>query len=91
MTISVRQFVEKVIEHRTQQYLVFVELMMQGLWIVGGILADIIRPFHEDMEARIRFNQALLEKINVNNGLCQGCTMVPPLFNLYACAVVKKW
>ena len=30
-------------------------------------------------------------KLKVNNGLCQGFTMAPTLFNLYACAVVEKW
>ena len=53
---------------------------------VPEVLVDIIKSFHDDMKARIRLGQTLLEEINVNNGLCQGCTMVPiaTLFNLYA-------
>ena len=33
----------------------------------------------------------LLEEIEVDNGLRQGCTMVPTLFNLYACVVTESW
>jgi len=58
---------------------------------VPEILVDIIRTFHEDMEARIRLDQDLLEEIDVNNSLRQGYTMAPTLFNLCACAVVERW
>ena len=43
------------------------------------------------MEAKIRLDQELLEEIEVNNGLRQGCTLAPTLFNLYACAVQETW
>ena len=33
----------------------------------------------------------LLEAIQVNNGLRQGCTMTPTLFNLYASVVAERW
>ncbi len=32
-----------------------------------------------------------LEEIEVTNGLRQGCTMVPSLFILYACAMAEIW
>jgi len=95
MIFTVRQLVEKAIEHRTKQLLVFVDLKKacdsvprEGLWRVLNklgvpeVLVDIIRSFHDDMEARISLNQSLLEEIKVNNGLCQGCTKAPTLFNL---------
>ena len=45
------------------------------------LLVDIIRSFHSGMKARIRVDGELLEKIEVNNDLRQGCTMAPTLFN----------
>ena len=39
----------------------------------------------------MRLEGQLLEEIEVNNGLRQGCTMAPSLFNLYACAVAERW
>ena len=33
----------------------------------------------------------LLEEIEVNNGLRQGCTMAPTLFNFYASVVAERW
>ena len=43
------------------------------------------------MKARMRVDKKLLEEIDVRNGLRQVCTMAPALFNLYACAVFKRW
>ena len=47
------------------------------------ILIDIIRSFHDNMNASIRVDGELLEVIEVNNGLRQGCSKAPTLFNLY--------
>ena len=47
------------------------------------ILIDIIRSFHDNVNASIRVDGELLEEIEVNNGLRQGCSMSPTLFNLY--------
>ena len=58
---------------------------------VPDTLIDIVKSFHEGMEAKIRLDQKLLEEIEVNNGLRQGCTLAPTLFNLYACAVQETW
>ena len=49
------------------------------------------RSFHEAMEARVRVGGELLDEIEVRNGLRQGCTMAPTLFNLYACVVAERW
>ena len=43
------------------------------------------------MRARVRVDGELLDEIEVNNGLRQGCTMAPILFNLYACVVAERW
>ena len=52
---------------------------------VPEVLVCIIKSFHTNMRARVRVDGELLEEIEVNNGLQQGCTMAPILFNLYAC------
>ena len=88
MTFVVRQLAEKAIEHRTQQFLVFVDLMKaydsvprEALWMamkklgVPGHLIDVVKSFHEGMEARVRVGGELLEEIEVRNGLRQGCTI----------------
>ena len=52
---------------------------------------SIVRSFHENKKARIRVDGELLEEIEVENGLRQGCTMAPSLFNLYARVVAERW
>ena len=51
-------------------------------------LVGIVKSFHESMKARISVDG---EEIEVENELCQGCTMAPSLFNLYACLVAERW
>ena len=53
-------------------------------------LIGIIRSFHDNMNAHIRVDGELLEEIEVNNGLRQGCSMAPTLFNLYVCVVGER-
>ena len=43
------------------------------------------------MSTRLRLDGTLLDNISVRNGLQQGCTMAPVLFNLYMCAVFECW
>ena len=42
------------------------------------------------MKARICVEGELLEEIEVENGLWQGCTMAPTWCNLYACVVAES-
>ena len=58
---------------------------------IPDVLVCIIKSFHTNMRARVRVDGELLEEIEVNNGLRQGCTMAPILFNLYACVVAERW
>ncbi len=104
MTFVVWQLSEKVIEHRSKQFIIFVDLKKaydsvprEALWVVMekmGVpeyLTNIVKSFHEGIEAPVRVGEDLLEEIEVSKGLRQGCTMAPTLFNLYSCAVVERW
>ena len=49
----------------------------------------LIRSCHEGAKARVSINGNLLEE--KVEGLTQGCTLAPTLFNLYACLVMERW
>ena len=104
MIFTVRQLVEKSWEHRAKSFLVFIDLKKaydsvprEALWMALSKLGvpeptiKLIRSFHCDMQAQIRLNDAMLDPINVNNGLRQGCSMAPVLFNMYSCLVIERW
>ena len=86
MTFVVRQLAEKAIEHQSQQFLIFVDLRKaydsvprDALWLameklgVPESLVEIVKSFHEGMEARVRVGEDMLEEIEVKKGLRQGC------------------
>ena len=55
-----------------------------------GILG-IIRSFHEGMYAGLQVGPDVPGQFEVRNGLTQGCTMAPTLFNIYFNAMVARW
>ena len=56
------------------------------------VVVRLVKSFHEDMSANLRIHGEALEgEIAVTNGLRQGCTMAPTLFNLYFNQVVEAW
>ena len=103
MTFVVRQLTEKAQEYRMKLFTTFIDLkrpMVQyserlcvAMKKLGmpGVLIDIVRAFHEKMEARVRNGEEMLDEIEVTNGLRQGCTMAPTLFNMYAYVVLERW
>ncbi|XP_065176365.1 uncharacterized protein LOC135806138 [Sycon ciliatum] len=104
MTFVVRQVVEKCHEHQSKGFLVFVDLRKAydsvpraALWIVLlklGVpeqLVSLLKSFHDNMTATIIVNGSPTEGFPVCNGLRQGCTMAPVLFNLFAGAVMERW
>ena len=105
MIFTLRQLVEKSVEHRSRQFITFVDLKKAydsvprtALWRaleklgVPDSVVNLDKSFHDGMKAQLSINGELVEeKIDVDNGLRQGCTMAPTLFNLYACLMMERW
>ena len=104
MVFMARQLVEKSIEHDSTLYALFIDLKKAydsipraALWRVLARFGvpprrlSLIESLHDGMEARVRVSGAVTDTILVNNGLRQGCTLAPVLFNLYFSAVVTYW
>ena len=72
-------------------------VLRDALWTVlvkCGVpprMLSIIKSFHDDMETIVRVGDAVANRFEVRNGLHQGCTMAPTLFNLYFNAMVSVW
>ena len=54
-------------------------------------MLSLIRSCHDGMTAVVRVSGGTTDCINIRNGLRQGCTMAPVLFNLYFAAMVTCW
>ena len=104
MIYSARQLMEKTKEHRSKLFMLFVDLRKaydsvprQALWLVlqkygiPPVLVNLIKSLHEGMTAEVRVGGATSPGIQVTNGLRQGCTIAPTLFNLYFNLVVEEW
>ena len=104
MIFLVQQLTKKAIEHNAKQFFIFVDLCKAyvfvpcaALWIALQMLRvpedviKLVKSFHENMKARVRVDGELLEEIKVSNGLRQGCTLAPTLFNIYASIVAERW
>ena len=104
MIFTIRQLVEKSWEHQANIFLLFIDLrkandsvpceaMWQALAKLGipDTAIQLIKAFHQDMQATIQMDGQALDPVNVSNGLRQGCCMAPVLFNLYACLFVERW
>ena len=104
MIFCARQLVEKAREHNTQIFILFVDLRKaydsvprQALWLVlekysiPPVMVKLIQSLHEGMKAEVHVNGNITPEIEVRNGLRQGCTIAPTLFNLYFNLVVSCW
>ncbi len=105
MIFIVRQIVEKSWEHKAKLFLTFIDLKKaydsvprNALWIAlrkMGVLyciVQLVQSFHHGKQAQICLEGKLLEEIDVDNGLRQGCCMASVLFNLYTWSVaLAEW
>ena len=104
MIFVARQLVEKSREHETPLFVLFVDLKKAydsvprcALWqvlekcVVPPIMLSVIKSLHEGMKAAVRVEGGTTDNILVTNGLRQGCTLAPSLFNLYFSAMVASW
>ena len=104
MIFTVRQLVEKSWEHQAKIFLLFIDLKKaydsvprEALWLalaklgVPESIIQLIKSFHQGMEATIQLDGSTLDPIAVDNGLRQGCCMAPVLFNIYAGLLVERW
>ena len=104
MIFVARQLVEKAREHNSLLFVLFVDLKKafdsvpyDALWQVlerfgiPPVLLAMIRSFHVDMRAAVLVKGRYSDSFVVRNGVRQGCTIAPVLFNLYFCAMVDDW
>ena len=104
MIFAARQLIEKTREHADSLFTLFVDLKKaydsiprQALWHllekygVPPVMLSLIKSLHEGMNAVVRVGDSITDPIAVSNGLRQGCTLAPMLFNLYFSAVVRCW
>ena len=104
MIFCARQLMEKAREHRSDLFMLFVDLRKaydfiprQALWLVlhkYGIptqLIQLIQSLHERMKAEVAVGGTTCPVVEVNNLLRQGCTIAPSLFNLYFNLVMGAW
>ena len=104
MIFCAQQLMEKAREHRSDLFMLFVDLRKaydsiprQALWLVlhkYGIptqLIQLIQSLHEGMKAEVAVGGTTCPVVEVNNGLRQGCTIAPSLFNLYFNLVMGAW
>ena len=104
MLYCARQLVEKTYEHNTKMFLLFVDLRKaydsvprQAMWKtlrkygVPPVMVEVIKSLHDNMKAEVMVNGDTSPPIQVNNGLRQGCTIAPTLFNLYFNLVIEQW
>ena len=58
---------------------------------VPPTMLQIIKSFHDGMRADVRVGNTSSDSFEVTNGLRQGCTLAPTLFNIYYSVVVSNW
>ena len=58
---------------------------------VPPTMLSIIRSFYDKMQGGVRMENTVTDNFEVRNGLRQGFTMAPVLFNVYFNGMVARW
>ena len=101
---SVRQLLEKTIEHQSKLFMFFVDsrkaynsIPRCALWKILGhygipeVMVNLLRSLHDGMEAEVTVSSFTSPSFSVTNGLHQGCIIAPILFALYLNWVIECW
>lgn len=104
MIFCARQLVEKAREHDTSVYMLFVDLskaydsiprqtlqLLLQKYGLPPMMVKIIMSLYEQMKAEVLVGGETTPVFEVTNGLRQGCTIAPTLFNLFFNAVIECW
>ena len=104
MIFVARQLIEKTREHDDVLFMLFVDLKKaydsiprEALWKVlekcgaPPRMLSVVKSFHDGMQAEVRIGPASTKSFEVKNGLRQGCTLAPTLFNVYFSGMVASW
>ena len=102
MIFTTRQLFEKCKEQNMGLCATFIDLTKafdsvnrEGLWLLLDKLGcpskflNMIRQFHDGMEASVIEQGSMSEKFSISNGVKQGCTMAPTLFAIYFAAMLR--
>ena len=102
MIFTLRQIQEKCQEQNMPLYAVFIDftkafdtVSREALWIVLQKFGcpikfiNLIKSFHEGMQAHVSYVNESSEKFDVTNGVKQGCVLAPVLFALYLTAMLE--
>jgi hypothetical protein len=101
MIFAARQLQEKCQEQHVCLYTTFVDLTKafdtvsrDGLWRIMSKFGcppefiEMVKQFHEGMQARVQDNEDSSEPFAVTNGVKQGCVLAPTLFSLMFSAML---
>ena len=101
MIFTVRQLQEKCREQNQDLYITFVDLTKafdtvnrDGLWKIMSKFGcpqkftNLVRLFHDGMQARVKDNGEFSKPFSVTNGVKQGCVLAPTLFSMLFSAML---
>ena len=102
MIFAARQLQEKCREQKAGLYMTFIDLTKafdtvsrEGLWKVMSKFGcppkfiNMVRQFHDGMQASVRDNGESSKPFPVTNGVKQGCVLAPTLFSMYFTAMLS--